>query len=391
MGTIFLSHSSADKQFVRRLALDLLQAGFNVWFDETNLGVGNKLAPAIQKGIDTASHVIVVLSSHLVGSKWVDQELVWALDVETRSGREILIPLRIDDADVPERLNDRLYADFAAGSYSEQLSILIERLRLEHADAVTTDDGAGPDPLIPLFAYSAVDLDSSRLAARVRAMCAAPPNGPDSIGPHQFRMFEEPTYRTLRTRMFARLDTIADDPFYTPAFAASLRSFVESVTRHEKALLVNLASLSTALCRADISELVFTEAAEWYWRLERTYIVGWMWNTQRPAGDVLEFGRALFQRASALDFVAAVYGVERTVPVHLIVPDERGSVYSAGVDPASDIGRQFSTEMYVWPEPLQLVHDQDLVSKWLIPQILFYGDGAPIAWRLLPRSQIGLR
>jgi hypothetical protein len=34
MGTVFLSHSSVDKRFVRQLALDLLQRGYAVWFDE---------------------------------------------------------------------------------------------------------------------------------------------------------------------------------------------------------------------------------------------------------------------------------------------------------------------------------------------------------------------
>jgi hypothetical protein len=41
MSSIFLSHAFEDKQFARKLAKDLRQAGHIVWIDEAEIKVGD--------------------------------------------------------------------------------------------------------------------------------------------------------------------------------------------------------------------------------------------------------------------------------------------------------------------------------------------------------------
>ena len=51
MSKVFLSHSSKDKQFVRRLTKDLEEAGIEIWLDEKELLVGDELNKSIEYGI----------------------------------------------------------------------------------------------------------------------------------------------------------------------------------------------------------------------------------------------------------------------------------------------------------------------------------------------------
>ena len=51
MSSVFLSHNSADKPFVRKLALDLEKAGVRCWLDEAEIKVGDSLLDKIRDGI----------------------------------------------------------------------------------------------------------------------------------------------------------------------------------------------------------------------------------------------------------------------------------------------------------------------------------------------------
>jgi hypothetical protein len=61
MATIFISHSSKDNEFVRKLASDLKELGHDVWLDESAIKVGDCIVSGIETGIREAEHVIVVL------------------------------------------------------------------------------------------------------------------------------------------------------------------------------------------------------------------------------------------------------------------------------------------------------------------------------------------
>ena len=62
----------------------------------------------------SSSVVIVVMSQAMRSSEWVDREIEHALNMEAEQDREVLLPIRIDAAALPDRLTDRVYADFSA-------------------------------------------------------------------------------------------------------------------------------------------------------------------------------------------------------------------------------------------------------------------------------------
>jgi hypothetical protein len=125
---VFLSHSSQDKAFVERLAHDLIMRGVRVWYSEWEIKVGDSLLQKISDGIDSSGWLLVVLSSSSIQSEWVRRELNAALILELEQRRSVFVlPARIDDAEVPLLLREKLYADFR-GDYAHALEQLLRRL-----------------------------------------------------------------------------------------------------------------------------------------------------------------------------------------------------------------------------------------------------------------------
>ncbi|MCL2041490.1 MAG: toll/interleukin-1 receptor domain-containing protein [Bacteroidales bacterium] len=58
---VFISHSSKDKEFVRKLAKDLQRNGIEVWLDEWTLKIGDSFAESIlvnNKIVDTKKMIL---------------------------------------------------------------------------------------------------------------------------------------------------------------------------------------------------------------------------------------------------------------------------------------------------------------------------------------------
>jgi hypothetical protein len=123
-GYIFLSHTHADKSFVRRLASDLRERGVKVWLDEWELGVGDSLTQRIQASILEAGYLALVLSPRSVTSAWVNRELSAALTEELHRKGVFILPILIEDCDIPLFIQDKMYADFRY-QYSDGLDAIL--------------------------------------------------------------------------------------------------------------------------------------------------------------------------------------------------------------------------------------------------------------------------
>lgn len=73
---VFLSHASEDKDEVARPLEEMLKKrGLKVWFDETELKIGDNLVRKINAGIRDSRFGILVLSSSFFGKDWTEYEL----------------------------------------------------------------------------------------------------------------------------------------------------------------------------------------------------------------------------------------------------------------------------------------------------------------------------
>ena len=80
--SIFISHATKDDGFVTELREALALERLSVWVDSRSLRGGDKLAPQIERAIEEARQVIVVLSPNTINSPWVRKEIEKALEVE---------------------------------------------------------------------------------------------------------------------------------------------------------------------------------------------------------------------------------------------------------------------------------------------------------------------
>lgn len=104
--SVFISHSSKDKKFAKKIYGDLQAAGINCWFDEHEILPGHDILDEIDKGIRIWEKMVLICSKNSLSpqsSWWVEQEIERALSKE-RSARKAglpckptLIPIAIDN------------------------------------------------------------------------------------------------------------------------------------------------------------------------------------------------------------------------------------------------------------------------------------------------------
>ena len=114
MAIVFISHSSTDKPFAKRLATDLDDRGHTVWLDEWQINVGECIVTEIESGIAEADYVIIILSRNSVNSGWVEREWKSKYWDEINKGQNLILPLLIEDCQIPYLLKTKKYADFRA-------------------------------------------------------------------------------------------------------------------------------------------------------------------------------------------------------------------------------------------------------------------------------------
>ena len=75
-------------------------------------------------------YIGIVLSPRSIKSKWVEKELDIAMNREIGSGEVIVLPLVMEECDLPSFLEGKLYADFySPEKYEDSLQKLLRRLR----------------------------------------------------------------------------------------------------------------------------------------------------------------------------------------------------------------------------------------------------------------------
>jgi hypothetical protein len=124
----FISHSSRDKPFVRQLASDLTAAGVEVWLDEQRIRVGDSIPEKIAQGLAQSDFFLIAVSKNSADSAWVAKELNNALINEVQRRKVHVLPMRLDDAPMPDAIADKKYANFSI-SYKQGLEEVLTTLR----------------------------------------------------------------------------------------------------------------------------------------------------------------------------------------------------------------------------------------------------------------------
>ena len=89
----FISHATEDKdEIVRDLANALIEVGFDVWYDEFELKIGDSLRKKIDQGLSKSRYGIVIVSPSFVKKNWTEYELNGMVAREM-NGHKVILPI----------------------------------------------------------------------------------------------------------------------------------------------------------------------------------------------------------------------------------------------------------------------------------------------------------
>ncbi|WP_411896093.1 toll/interleukin-1 receptor domain-containing protein [Winogradskyella sp. A2] len=141
MHDIFISYAKKDKQYAQYIADVLAQEGFDVWWD-IEIPAGKTFDSVIEKAIAESKCVIVLWSHNSIGSEWV------AVEAAEGKKRNILIPVRIEEVEIPLAFRRRQYVDLV--NWNKKSTDPLFRRLIEDIHLITKKNCSPENELIEL-------------------------------------------------------------------------------------------------------------------------------------------------------------------------------------------------------------------------------------------------
>jgi len=124
---VFISYSHQNKEFAGKLAANLVKHKAHVWIDSWELNAGDSIIDKVQTAIQDSSALIVIISKASMESEWCKKELNSGFLRELEEKRVVILPLLLEDCQMPIFLRDKMYADFRT-NFDEGFSKTLEAI-----------------------------------------------------------------------------------------------------------------------------------------------------------------------------------------------------------------------------------------------------------------------
>jgi hypothetical protein len=163
----FLSHNGAQKDWTRRVAEKLRENGLSVFFDEDSIELGDDIAKAIEEGLQSSRHVLLVLSPAALKSDWVALEYSCIIYKDPSAAKRTLIPIMREHCDIPLMLRRIKYLDACNENFEQHIAALIkaiDKVDIEKPTLFSLDFSASlvvassPNAKNPLYVRRKADL-----------------------------------------------------------------------------------------------------------------------------------------------------------------------------------------------------------------------------------------
>lgn len=145
MPRLFVSHATADREFVERELLGLLRAlGFDPWFAESDIETAEQWERSILGALKSSKWLVLVMSPRSATSEWIKDEIAWAID--ELAGR--IIPIMIEDCNLRDfhmRISRLQFLDFRKDVHKAREDLVKLLVDSEYKPYVR--DLGPPDPL----------------------------------------------------------------------------------------------------------------------------------------------------------------------------------------------------------------------------------------------------
>ena len=113
---IFLSYSSKDVEWVRKISNAFQKHGFNIWLDRVEMDLINDddiVKTVVSNGIENSDIFVVLLSLNSISSKWVEFEIKYASNAYQQGKIKSLVVAIVDNIEIPFELDNWELADFS--------------------------------------------------------------------------------------------------------------------------------------------------------------------------------------------------------------------------------------------------------------------------------------
>jgi hypothetical protein len=377
---IFISYSSMDKTFAGRLALDLLAAGFPVWLDIWEMELGDSLYQKIFSGLDNSSYVIVVVSKNYNRSVWTSKEFRATLTKEDSTQRKILIPVVIDDAEVPLEIRDRIYSNFI-DDYDHKIMQLKRFFSVNNISIKATPLN---QRLIPIVFHDYLHLDKQILINILEDR-----DKKEKISQKQLWIKDLPSIDslTIKIKHFIEKDASID-----MQLKVQLQTDLTQIER-----LVRFMHQGTEIILntySEYSDIQLTSISlYWYYRylLGNLYIILFRYTDLKQQFNVdLDREALVYNPFFSNTSFCRFYGVTETRSLVVFDP-KNDDHYTFFVDSESSASKEF--DEIPFPGPLLSFWDMDLIYKYMIPQNVSGHLKNPMYLKIMadfPKYQLGV-
>jgi CBS domain-containing protein len=197
---VFVSHATEDKPVARQIAVELKNQGYNVWYDEWTLKIGDSLFLTINNGLVNSRYGIVLLSTNFFNKDWPQKELGGLAALEI-NGKKVILPIwhkitREEIARYSPILADRMAARTEDG---------IDSVVRDIVDVLDPKDEEPPQPQLPEIGNGGRDIEET-ITSLIRILRDDYDDKKRNKAARDLRAFNEPSV------IDALLEAVEHDP-----------------------------------------------------------------------------------------------------------------------------------------------------------------------------------
>jgi hypothetical protein len=108
---VFISYSHGDQEVARMIDASLSVAGAQTFLDERDIKIGDPIMDKVSEGIASSTELIYIISNKSINSSWAKKELSIAEMRQIREQGFRILPVLIDEVELPTSLSNIRYSD----------------------------------------------------------------------------------------------------------------------------------------------------------------------------------------------------------------------------------------------------------------------------------------
>ena len=125
----FISYAHLNARSVKRLVRRLKEDGYRVWIDDEQIGAVTPMRATIINGMKESAFIVLALSPEYFKSGWADYENYAGHSIVTTSRSNRLIPVLIEEVEIPPDFRHLYVPNFAGGDWELQYQKMILNVR----------------------------------------------------------------------------------------------------------------------------------------------------------------------------------------------------------------------------------------------------------------------